>query len=55
MDYDKDTYRIITISGDMLREIDSRIPDRRAPCRQRFILDLVEARLAQAVDPGREK
>jgi hypothetical protein len=49
MDHNNDNHRItITVSGDMLREIDRRIPDRRPVCRQRFILDLLEAHLTMA-------
>jgi metal-responsive CopG/Arc/MetJ family transcriptional regulator len=39
----------IRISSEMLNQIDSRIPDRRRVCRERFVLDAVEAYLARAL------
>ena len=35
----------IRVSAEMLNEIDSRTPDRRRACRERFVMDALEAYL----------
>lgn len=38
----------ITVSGAMLRDIDTQLSDRQPACRERFILDLLKAHLVSA-------